>query len=109
MAGLIIKIHPQKLKNADTDLRYILPEKLEETTNGNLQDDGFDYLQDDSLVVFMTSTDPEKDAEEAFEYLKNETILGNSILESAIIAIENEEGIKVIFPEDFSGDFSIED
>ena len=39
MGSIIIKLNPKKLTNPDLDLRYLIPDKIEEATNGEISDD----------------------------------------------------------------------
>ncbi len=43
MGTIAIKLNPEKLENVDLDLRYLVPERIEEVTNGKVQDNGYDY------------------------------------------------------------------
>ena len=36
MQTIIIKLDPAKLENADLDLRYYVPERIEEISNGTI-------------------------------------------------------------------------
>ena len=60
MGSIAIKLNPHKLVCADADLRYTIPDKIEEVTNGRLTDNGYDYLDDgyDSMVIYLKSPNP---------------------------------------------------
>ena len=47
-------------KNPDLDIRYILPERIEEITKGLVKDNGYDYLTDNSMGIWL-DTDNEKE------------------------------------------------
>ena len=44
MQTIIIVLNPAKLKNPDLDLRYCIPDRIEEVSNGAIQDNGYDYI-----------------------------------------------------------------
>jgi hypothetical protein len=114
MGTIAIKLNPEKLENADLDLRYLIPDRIEEVTKGKVQDNGYDYSSDDtnSIIVFMTSENPEEDAIAVLEILKNEKFLDNDIYKSGIVAIADGEGeaedeYKVIHPSNFNKKFTL--
>lgn len=114
MGTIAIKLNPEKLENADLDLRYLVPDRIEEATKGKVQDNGYDYSSDDtnSIIVFMTSENPEEDVNDVLEILKNEKFLDNDIYKSGIVAIahgdgEDEDEYKVIHPDNFNEPFRL--
>lgn len=114
MGTIAIKLNPAKLENADLDLRYLIPDRIEEVTKGKVQDNGYDYSSDDtnSIIIFMSSENPEEDVITVLEILKNEKFLDNDIYKSGIIAItnsdvEDEDGYKVIHPNNYDGEFTL--
>lgn len=114
MGTIAIKLNPEKLENADLDLRYLIPDRIEEVTKGKVQDNGYDYSSDDenSIILFMTSENPEDDVNDVLEILKNEKFLNNDIYKSGIVAIahgngEEEDEYKVIHPGNFKGLFTL--
>ena len=50
-----ITLDPSKLSNPDADLRYTIPEIAEEISNNELQDDGYDYDDDNNMIIFLSS------------------------------------------------------
>ncbi|MBN2527054.1 MAG: hypothetical protein JXR76_11725 [Deltaproteobacteria bacterium] len=108
MARLIIKLSPEKLSNPDADLRYDIPNILAERTGGSLEDDGYDYLDDNSMVIHMVSHHPDTDVPRAIEILQTETIHGNHILDAALIVLIDNKIQKVVFPKDFTGDIILD-
>ena len=51
MQTIIIVLDPTKMENPDHDIRYILPERIEEITKGLVKDNGYDYLPDNSMGI----------------------------------------------------------
>ena len=114
MGTIAIKLDPSKMENPDLDLRYLIPERIEEVTKGKVQDDGYDYSSDDtnSIILFMSSKNPKKDVNAVLEILKNEKFLDNDIYKIGIIAIsdgnaEQEEGYRVIHPSNYDEEFTL--
>ena len=44
MQTIIIVLNPAKLENPDLDLRYDIPDRIHEVSNGAIQDNGYDYI-----------------------------------------------------------------
>ena len=55
--NIVITLDPQLLDNPDADLRYILPDYIQEKTEGALKDDGYDYGEGDVMQIFMSVRD----------------------------------------------------
>ena len=47
MQTIIIVLDPGRLANPDADLRYRIPEWIEEVSNGAICDNGYDYVEQD--------------------------------------------------------------
>ncbi len=56
MSSIIIVLNPAKLENPDADLRYDIPDTIEEITEGDIQGDGYDYdfPNNDDMAIFLT-------------------------------------------------------
>ena len=46
MPTIYVRLDPRKLDNPDTDLRYALPDLIQEASCGEVKDDGYDYVGD---------------------------------------------------------------
>ncbi len=101
MSSIAIKIDPEKMANPDADLRYVIPERIEEATQKSVTEDGFDYLDDNTMVIFLTTEKPEEGVRAILELLGNEEVLDNKILETAIIGVDLGEGYSVVYPVGF--------
>lgn len=110
MQTIIVVLDPSKLENPDLDLRYCIPDRIEEVSNGAVQDNGYDYIdvedgQPGPLMGIWLET------ESAGEYwpvvkklFQDEKFKGNDLSASAEIYIsENEtedlENCTLVFPE----------
>ena len=56
MITIAIKLSPTELSNPDLDLRYQIPDRLAEVSDGSITDDGFDYLSDESMIIFLRAS-----------------------------------------------------
>ena len=87
MQTIIIVLDPKKMENPDLDIRYILPERIEEITKGLVKDNGYDYLPDNSMGIWLDTDDAEKNVKAVVELLSSEKILDNNLSNSAEIYI----------------------
>lgn len=44
MQTIIVLLNPGKLENPDMDLCYCIPDRIEEVSNGAIQDNGYDFV-----------------------------------------------------------------
>ena len=87
MQTIIIVLDPTKMENPDHDIRYILPERIEEITKGLVKDNGYDYLPDNSMGIWLDTDDAEKNVKAVIELLMSEKILDNNLMNSAEIYV----------------------
>lgn len=103
MQTIIIKLNPEKLVNPDLDLRYLIPERIEELSNGAIQDNGYDYLDNQSLGLWFQTESADKNYPMIVRLLQEEKFMENDLSLSAEIYIsENEseefENCTLVFP-----------
>lgn len=91
MKTIVIVLDSTKLTNPDFDIRYILPERIEEYTNNSIKDNGYDYLSDTELGLWLETDDSVKNVEEIIKLLKTETFLENDLSNVADIFVSEEE------------------
>ena len=108
MASIAIKLNPAKMTNPDADLRYLIPRRIQEVSDESIVEDGYDYLDDGSMVIYLATDDPEAGAKTVIELLQNEKVLNNRILDSAIIGLDKGSGYTIVFPVDFEGQTEFE-
>jgi len=87
VGSIAIKLDPSTMANPDLDIRYKLPELLTQVTSGRVQDDGYDYLDDGTLVVFLSADDPEAEISGIVEALRTQEVCGNAVLECSVIGV----------------------
>jgi hypothetical protein len=80
MAGIVIRLNPQQLANPDADLRYRIPEMLEELSQGMIVDDGYTYDDDsDEMHVYLLTTRLDLALPLVLEFLRTAHPLGNDL------------------------------
>ncbi|MCX4326910.1 MAG: hypothetical protein OSJ45_06405 [Lachnospiraceae bacterium] len=107
MQTIIILLDPAKLQNPDLDLRYKIPDRIEEVTNGRITDNGYDYIDKDSrsrlLGIWLETENAKEGYPVIAELFHKKKFLGNDLSKSAEIYIsENEtedlENCTLVFP-----------
>lgn len=91
MESIAIELSPEKLVNPDLDLRYVIPDKIEELTNGKVKDNGYDYGERNSLIIFLKSSNCKEDVQTVIEIIKTEIFLGNNIYKECTISISEND------------------
>lgn len=105
MTTFVLKIDPALLENPDADLRYLLPQMLCETSNGVLQDDGYDYTARQEMLLFFLSSDGAKGAAVITDFIETVRVAGNNLRGAVVAAQENNGTHDVFYPRDFLGEF----
>ena len=91
MQTIIIVLDSNKMENPDLDIRYLLPDRIEEFTNGLARDNGYDYLDDARLGIWLETEDAEVCASKIIELIKAEKIIDNDLSRSAEIFVSEED------------------
>jgi len=50
-----LTLNPAVLSNPDADLRYTIPEMIEKLSNREIIDDGYDYDDQENMVIYLSS------------------------------------------------------
>ncbi|MDR0259869.1 MAG: hypothetical protein LBI76_08675 [Comamonas sp.] len=110
MPSLLIRLNPQLLSNPDLDIRYELPDRLHDLSNGLLRPDGFDYEDGtDALLIFMEADDLEAVIPVVINALENEEVLGNRLAMVARVGASPFDNADVlsdfvaVYPQDEAG------
>jgi hypothetical protein len=103
MQTIIIRLTTEKLENADLDLRYYIPERIEEITDGMIQDNGYDYLEDNSLALWLQTEEAISAYPVIVKLFREETFMGNDLSVSAELYIsekdtEELENCRLVYP-----------
>lgn len=93
MATIVLRLHLKKLCNPDLDLRYALPDIIEERSGGLITDDGYDYTADaiaPDLLLFLRAENTDAACNLIQEILRTETVCGNNNLSDAVsVSVES--------------------
>lgn len=92
MQTIIIKLNPATLANPDLDLRYRVPERIEEFTNGAVLDNGYDYLDNQMLGLWLQTTSAVQQYPLIIKLLQEELFLGNDLSQSVELYISENDG-----------------
>lgn len=104
MTNLVLTLDPKKLNNPDLDLRYIIPELLAKSSNGNIQDVGYDYEEREEdttaplMAIFLIAENISSALEDIFQLLNNEEVLGNRLEQGAALYIEEDGSRTSVWP-----------
>ena len=97
MPSLLIRLDPGLLSNPDADLRYLLPDRLSELSNGLLRDDSYDYEEGTlAMLIFMKADDLATVVPMAISVLEHEKILGNHLATVARVGTCHAENTYVL-------------
>lgn len=107
MQTIVIVLDPEKLKNPDLDLRYRIPERIEEVSNGAVRDNGYDYIECEEggplMGIWLETEADDRNWPLISKVFQEEKFLDNDLSLSAEIYIsENEvediENCTLVFP-----------
>ena len=104
MQTIIITLDSGKMDNPDLDIRYILPDRIDEYTDGQITDNGFDYITGDIMGIWLETEDAAESVDKVISLIESEEILDNDLSRAAEIFISEEEcaeleQCKRIYPE----------
>ena len=91
MQTILIVLDSEKLDNPDLDIRYLLPDRIQEYTDGQIVDNGYDYLNSDEMGIWLDTDDAAQNVEKVIELIKSEQILDNDLSRVAEIYISEED------------------
>lgn len=91
METIIIKLDSKKLENADLDIIYNLPERIEEYTNEDVTDNGYDYLSDTVIAIWLAADLVEERYKSIVELIRNEKFSDNDLSKIAEIYISKKD------------------
>lgn len=110
MQTIIIVLDPAKLENPDLDLRYCIPDRIVEISNGAIQDNGYDYIDIEGgrqysplMGIWLETESASESLPIIIKLFQDEKFKGNDLSMSAEIYIsENEaedlENCTLVFP-----------
>lgn len=104
---MVLKLDPERLENPVADLRYAVPDFLAARSEGAIADDGYDYLENYEMLIFLQVTDVARASEMILHLLATERILGNDLRPGCTVAVERDGAYEVIFPAGFQEEFRV--
>lgn len=91
METILVVLDSKKLDNPDLDIRYELPDKVEEYTNKEICDNGYDYLTNTELGIWLATESAEENYKKVLDYMGENMICGNNLAQTAKIYISDKE------------------
>lgn len=107
MQTIVIVLNPGKLKNPDADLRYTVPDRIEEVSGGAIRDNGYDYLDCQGpgplLGIWLATESAALHYPTIIRLFQEETFCDNNLSRSAEIYIsendtEDVENCTLVYP-----------
>lgn len=95
MQTIIIKLDPAKLTNPDLDLIYRVPERIEAVSQGVIQDNGYDYLENQVIGLWLQTDSAEETYPLVVTILQEELFLENDLSTSAELYISGQENAEL--------------
>ena len=91
MQTIIITLDSRKMDNPDLDIRYILPDRIDEYTDGQITDNGFDYITGDIMGIWLETENAYENVDKVISLIESEEILDNDLSRAAEVFISEEE------------------
>ena len=91
MQTIIITLDSRKMDNPDLDIRYILPDMIDEYTDGQITDNGFDYITGDIMGIWLETENASENVDKVISLIESEEILDNDLSRAAEVFISEEE------------------
>ena len=91
MQTIIITLDSRKMDNPDLDIRYILPDRIDEYTDGQITDNGFDYITGYIMGIWLETENASENVDKVISLIESEEILDNDLSRAAEIFISEEE------------------
>lgn len=91
MQTILVILDSEKLENPDLDICYELPDKVEKYTNNQICDNGYDYLTDSELGIWLAANSAEESYGKVIEVFENHMVCGNDLAGTAKVYISTQE------------------
>ena len=104
MQTVIIVLDSVKMENPDLDICYDLPDRIDEFTNHAVYDNGYDYLSETKIGIWLETDNAAANLEKIIGLLRSEKFSDNDLSASAEIYISEDECAKLencrkVYPE----------
>ena len=87
MQTILITLDSEKMDNPDLDIRYLLPDRIDEYTEGAVKDNGYDYLDNDVMAIWLETEDATGNVEKVIRLIESEEILEKDLKKAAVVYI----------------------
>lgn len=91
MQTIIIVLDSKKMTNPDLDIRYNLPQRIEEISDNQISDNGYDYLSDTELGIWLETDNAAENVQKVIQLIKSEKFMDNDLSKTADIYISAED------------------
>ena len=91
MQTIIITLDSRKMDNPDLDIRYILPDRIDEYTDGQITDNGFDYITGDVMGIWLETENASENVDKVISLIESEEILDNDLSRATEVFVSEEE------------------
>ena len=97
MSTIIIKMDSQKLIHPNLDMRYTIPDYIQEYTKGKITDNGYDYVNESGteLAVWLDAEDAAAQVENVIFCLKTKRFCGNDLSQTVQIYISDQDSAEL--------------
>lgn len=94
MQTVIIVLDSVKMENPDLDICYDLPDRIDEFTNHAVCDNGYDYLTETKIGIWLETDNAAANYPKIIELMRSEKFFDNDLSASAEIYISEDECAK---------------
>lgn len=109
MQTIIVVLNPGKLENPDMDLRYSVPDRIEEVSGSLIQSNGYDFIDTETgepgplMGIWLETENAGENWHIVSELFQSEKFFGNDLSLSAQIYISEKdtddlENCLLVFP-----------
>ena len=104
METIIVKLDSKKMENPEISIFYELPEKLEKYTKNKVTDNGYDYLTNTVVGIWLATEHAKEDYPKVIDYISKKKVCGNDLSKTVEIYISQKDVAKLeecekVYPE----------
>ena len=108
MPTVLIRLDPSRMANPDADLRYVVPDRLVEASQGVLADGAYDYeTGSDAMLIFLSADNVDAALPFVIDLLENHVVYDNRLADSAKVGTSDADDSES--PSDFITVYPISD
>lgn len=91
MQTIIIELNSELLDNPSLDIIYQLPAYIEEVTEDKIYDNGYDYLDEHRIALWLACDNAEEDVKTVINILKSQEFSDNDLSKTAKVYWSTED------------------